>query len=146
MEKGSGKEGAGWRLEEQWPCCNHGSRSQGGGGFSRSSDLKVGESKEEEAHLHRPSVTASLGRSASPCICRPHYTSMYVNFQMGTDKRICKQYEFLVHSFDLSSLHILKVQNWLHGEMSKMDYNSTTTTTFYTWFSCQEATIVNHSC
>lgn len=39
-------------------------KSQGGGGFSRSSDLKVGEWKEEEAHLHRSSVRASSGRGS----------------------------------------------------------------------------------
>lgn len=44
---------------------NHQIKSQGGGGFSRSSDLKAGEWKEEEAHLHRSSVRASSGRGSA---------------------------------------------------------------------------------
>lgn len=44
---------------------NHQIKSQGGGGFSRSSDLKVEEWKEEEAHLHRSSVRASSGRGSA---------------------------------------------------------------------------------
>lgn len=62
-----GCEREGWGAEgkgEPRYYYNRQIKSQGGGGFSRSSDLKVGEWKEEEAHLHRSSVRASSGRGS----------------------------------------------------------------------------------
>lgn len=58
--EGWGAEGAG----EPRFSYNRQIKSQGGGGFSRSFDLRAGEWKEEEAHLHRSSVWASSGRGS----------------------------------------------------------------------------------